>query len=158
MRNNVNSIFLFLFHSNSFFRFNLQLQEWGVDTTKLKEPAITWRIIGWTKEWEKELHQKNTAMVKAVITNKYKNTVFNHPDCDNKTVYVSNEDIVFIPQKKDGEWTIFAVCDEDNVEDESLTPFLAISLICEKQQSEGVIVKMPEPGSAEEKVWGADNN
>ncbi len=152
MRNNVNSIFLVHFHSDSFFSYDLQLEECGDDTTKLKEPAITWRNIGWNKEWENKLHQKNTAMAKAMFTNKYKNTVFNHPDCDNKTFYVSDEDIVFIPQKNDGGWTISAVCDEDHVKNESLTPYLAISLICEKQQSEGMILKIPEPGSEEEKV------
>ncbi len=41
---------------------------------------------------------------------------------------------------------------------ESLAPFLAISLIHEKQQSEGDIVEMPLPSSEEEIVWGADDN
>ncbi len=96
-------------------------------------------------------------VAKAMFTNMYKNTVFNHLDCNNKTFYISNEDVVLIPWKKDGGWTIFAVHNEEDVEDESLTPFLAISLIHEKQQSEGLVVKMPEPGSEEEKIWGADN-
>ncbi len=43
------------------------------------------------------------------------------------------------------------------MEDEKLTPFLAISLIRQKQQKEGVVIEMPMPGSDEEKVWGSDD-
>ncbi len=57
---------------------------------------------------------------------------------------------MFISRKNRG-WKIFAVCDDKDVEDESLSPYLTISLIREKPQREGVIVKMPDPGSQEEK-------
>ncbi len=43
----------------------------------------------------------------------------------------------------------------DGVEDEKLTPFLAISLIWLKKQKEGIVIEMPVPGSKEEKVWGS---
>ncbi len=35
--------------------------------------------------------------------------------------------------------------------------FLAILLIRQKQQKEGIVIEMPETGSNEEKVWGSDN-
>ncbi len=41
---------------------------------------------------------------------------------------------------------------------EILTPFLVILLICKKQQSEGVIVDVPQPGSEEEKIWGTEDD
>ncbi len=46
----------------------------------------------------------------------------------------------------------FGDCDVEGVKDEQLTPFLAISLIQMKQQKEGIVVEMPEPGSKQEKV------
>ncbi len=89
--NDKNEFLLYCFFmSSSFysylhnFRFEPQLEEWGVNATELKESAITQRIIGWTEDWEKELHQKNRAVAKAMFTNKYKNYVFDHADCDNK--------------------------------------------------------------------------
>lgn len=97
-------------------------------------------------------------MAKAMLTNKYENTVFSHPGCDKKTFYMSKEDIVFILQKKDGGCMIFAVYNEEDVEDENVTSFLAILLIQEEQQSEVVLVEMPEPGCKEEKVWVTNND
>ncbi len=39
----------------------------------------------------------------------------------------------------------------------NLLLFLQISLDQLKQQKEGIVVEMPEPGSKEEKVWGSDD-
>ena len=139
-----------------FIRFDLQLEDWGIDTMQLKEPAITQRIKGWTEEWEKERHKKNDAVSKAMFVNKYKDTVFDLPDADNNTFYVGENEIVW-ERGRNGGWTIYGVCDVDGVEDEKLTPFLAISLIRLKKQREGIVVEMPEPGSNEEKVWGSDD-
>ncbi len=79
--------------------------------------------------------------------------MFHHPDSDINTIYVTKEEIVLIPQKNDGRWTIFAVNDKEGVEDESLNPFLAISLICNKSEREGVIVHMSKPSIEKEKAW-----
>ena len=134
----------------------MQLENWGIDTTQLKEPAITRRIKGWTEEWEKERHKKNDAVSKAMFVNKYKDTVFDLPDADNNTFYVGENEIVW-ERGRDGGWTIYGVCDVEGVEDEKLTPFLAILLIRQKQQKEGIVIEMPAPSSNEEKVWGSDN-
>ncbi len=139
----------------SFFRFDLQLEDWGIDTTQLKEPAITQRIKGWTGEWEKEKHKKNDAVLKAMFVNKYKDTVFDLPDADNNIFYVGEDEIVW-KHGWDGGWTIYGVCNVEGVEDEKLTPFLAILLIQQKQEKEGIIIEMPAPGSDEKKVWGND--
>ncbi len=95
-----------------------------------------------------------------MFVNKYKDTVFDMPDADNNSFYVSKNEMAWV-QGRDGGWTIFGVCGVDGVEDEKLTPFLAISLMSLKQQKEGVVVEMPELGSKKEKVWGSedyDNN
>ncbi len=143
-----------------FSRYDLQLEDWGIDTAQLKKPAIIQRIEGWTEEWEKERHKKNDAVSKTMFVNKYKDKVFDLPDADNNTSYVGEIEIAWV-WGRDGGWIIFGVCDVDGVDDEKITPFLAIPLIRLKQQKEGVVVEMPEPGSKEEKVWGSndyDNN
>ncbi len=43
----------------------------------------------------------------------------------------------------------------EGVEDEKLTIFLAILFIWPKQQREGIMIEMPEPGSKEEYIWGS---
>ncbi len=47
--------------------------------------------------------------------------------------------------KKGWRLDYFGVCDVQEVEDEKLTPLLAILSIQLKQQEEGVAVEMPEP-------------
>ncbi len=41
-----------------------------------KEPAITWRFIGWTEDWEKEEFKDSGAVARAMFINKYKDTIF----------------------------------------------------------------------------------
>ncbi len=108
----------------------------------------------WTEEWEKERHKKNGTFTKAMFVNKYKDT--DVPDADNNTVYVGENEIAWL-QGRDGGWKNFGVCNVEGVEDEKLTPFLAILYIRLKQQTEGILVDMPEPSSEEEKVWGSDD-
>ncbi len=59
----------------------------------LKEPGITWRIKGWTEEWENERYKKNYAVSKAMFVNKFKDTVFDLPDADNNTFYVGENEM-----------------------------------------------------------------
>ncbi len=113
------------------------------------------RIKGWTEEWEKERHEKNDTVLKAMFVNKYKDTMFDLLYAENNTFYVGENEIAWV-QGRDGGWTIFGVCDIDGVEDKKLTPILAISLIRLKRQKKGAVVQMSHPGSKEEKVWGSD--
>ena len=58
------------------FSFDLQLEDFGVDTEELKEPA-TKRIFGaWLEEWEKEIVKKNDCVAEARLLAKYKNLQF----------------------------------------------------------------------------------
>ncbi len=61
--------FLLIIHY--LFRFDLQLKDWGIDTTQLKELAKMQIIKDWTEEGEKERH-KNDAVSKAMFIEKYK--------------------------------------------------------------------------------------
>ncbi len=81
--------------------------------------------------------------------------MFDLPNAYNNTFYVGENKIAWV-QGQDGGWTIFGVCNVDGVEDEKLTHLLAISLIRQKLQKEGIVIEMPEPSSEEEKVLGSD--
>ncbi len=91
-----------------------------------------------------------------MFVNNYKDIVLNLPDADSNTFYIGKNEIAWV-WSRDGGWTIFGVCDVVGVDDEKLTPSIAISLIRMKQQKEGIVVEMPEPGSEEKKVWGSDD-
>ncbi len=91
-----------------------------------------------------------------MFVNKYKDTVLDLPDANNNTFYVGENEIAW-EQGRDGGWTIYGVCNRDEMEDEKLTPSLVILLIRQKQQKEGIIIEMSTPGSNEEKVWGSNN-
>ncbi len=36
------------------YRFDLELESWGIDVNVLKEPAISRTFVGWTKDLEKD--------------------------------------------------------------------------------------------------------
>ncbi len=36
------------------YRFDLELEDWGVDVNALKETAISRTFVGWTEDWEKD--------------------------------------------------------------------------------------------------------
>ncbi len=36
------------------YRFDLELENWGVDVNEFKEIAILQNFVGWTGDWEKE--------------------------------------------------------------------------------------------------------
>ncbi len=82
--------------------------------------------------------------------------MFDLPNVDNNIFYIGENETAWV-WGWDGGWAIFGVYDIEGVEDEKLTPFLAISFIWLKHQREGIIVEMPEPSSKEEKVWDSDD-
>ncbi len=87
------------------FSFDLELENWGIDTWQLKEPVIMQKIKGWTEEWEKERNKKNDAVSKAMLVNKFKDTLFDLPDADNNNFQISKNEIEWT-QGSDGGWTI----------------------------------------------------
>ncbi len=84
--------------------------------------------VGKEKAWE------NYALSKALLVNKYKDTVFNSPDADSNNFYVDINEIRYV-WGRDCCWTIFGVCDMEGVDDEKLTPFVAITLIWKEQRT-----------------------
>ncbi len=111
----------------------------------LKEPAITQKFIGWTEDGEKEKFKDSGAVARAMFINKYKHTTFYLPDIG-ETYHVDDEGIQFL-RGQSGGWTIYRNSDKPGVEEESLTPFLAVQLIQDTPQAVGVKVEQPMPGS-----------
>ncbi len=81
-----------------------------------------------------------------MYTNKYKDTAVDLHGSNDNTFYMTGDNIVFISQKRDDGWTVFAVYDKEAVED-----FSNISNLFKLQHVE-VIEEMLEPSSEEEKV------
>ncbi len=61
-----------------FSRFDLELEEFGIDVRVLQDVEIIREFNGWTKDWEKELKQKNCPVVEARFLTKYKNISFEY--------------------------------------------------------------------------------
>ncbi len=61
--------------------FDIQFQDWDIDTAQLKEPTTTC----WIEEWEKERHKKNDTVSKAMFVSKYRHIVFDLPDAAKST-------------------------------------------------------------------------
>ncbi len=76
-------------------------KNWGVYTTEIKHLPSLEELLGELRTG-RELHQKNTIVAKAILTNKYKDIMFDHPGCDKNNFYVSEEDIVYLAQKIEG--------------------------------------------------------
>jgi hypothetical protein len=82
-----------LFHSLSYFcRFDLQLENWGLDVAALKVNIKTRTFRAWIEEeWEEEAIRTNDPVAMAKLLQKYKNLRF-FDDHDNMmvTVYDGN--------------------------------------------------------------------
>ncbi len=60
----------------SYFRFDLQCDEFGVEIQVLKDSVVLREWLGWTEECEKELKKKNSPVVEAHFLTNYKNFLF----------------------------------------------------------------------------------
>ncbi len=60
--------------------FDLQLEQFGVNTKALKEPATEHVFGAWVEDWEVELRYKNDSIAEACLLQKYKGLVFVDPD------------------------------------------------------------------------------
>ncbi len=57
---------------------------------------------------------------------------------------------------RDDGWTIFGQCEDQDIEENKITPFLAVSLICDTVQAEGIKIQRSEPNSPEYDVYDPD--
>ncbi len=63
--------------------FDLQLKKFGVNTGKLKEPAVQCIFHAWVEDWEEDARKKNDCVSEALLLQKQKGLVFHDPDTGN---------------------------------------------------------------------------
>ena len=61
-------------------RFDLQLDNFGVDTVQLQAASPTRIFHAWVEDWEEEILRKNDIVAEVRLLEKYKNLVFYDPD------------------------------------------------------------------------------
>jgi hypothetical protein len=63
--------------------FDLQLEKFGVNMGKLKEPAVQRIFRAWVEDWEEDARKKNDCVLEALLLQKYKGLVFHDPNSGN---------------------------------------------------------------------------
>ncbi len=78
--------------------FDQQLEKFGVNTGKLKEPAVQHIFRAWVEDWEEDARKKNDCVSEALLLQKYKGLVFHDPDSGNEFC-IWHQNIVRIPTR-----------------------------------------------------------
>ncbi len=139
----------------------MQLEEGGVDVNMPKETAMTRNFIGRMEDWEKEKHQKNNTVVRALFINKCKDLLYHLPalrENDVDRVYFIQEDDIVWCRERGGGWTIFGQRKDPDIEEDKLTPFLVVTLLCDTVQTEGVRVQRLEIVSYDKEMYDLYEN
>ncbi len=68
----------------NFSSFDMQLENFVVNTAELKMPAQTRIFHAWLEDWEKPLLKKNCPVAESRLLEKYKGLVMYNPDDDVK--------------------------------------------------------------------------
>ncbi len=68
---------------------------------------------------------------------------------------IREEDILWC-RGNDGGWTIFSQCENPTIEEDKITPFLAVTLIRNTVQAERTQILWPEKGSSDWEVYDPD--
>ncbi len=133
-----------------FCRFDLDLETFGVNFRVLQDVKITRELIDWTEDWDKVLKWKNCLVVEARFLIKYNNLSYEYDNGPRFTFYKGNCEF---RHGRPGGWQIIGIFEDKVFEDETFCPFLAVTMICVFQLSEGIKVQKPPPGSPEERQY-----
>lgn len=122
--------------------FDLQLENFGVNTSEISQPVRRRLFHAWIEDWEKDLLKKNDCVAEARLLEKYKDLVFFDPD--NEILYtVSNENLDFHRGGKGG-WFVIGIPADDKYDDE---PFKIadwmVKLIAEHEQEPHIRIIQP---------------
>ena len=127
--------------------FDLQLEEFGVDTNALKE-GVTERVFrAWVEDWEADYRYNNDVVAKQHLLTKYKGLVFRDPDTG-KVFNVHEGNLEFHRGKGNG-WHVIGVNADDEDDVEAFQLEVACDCIGSTSQREGIQVVHQE-GAAEE--------
>ena len=121
--------------------FDMQLENFGVDTSELKKKAVAREFLGWIEDWEKPLIKKNDVVAETKLLGKYKDLKFDDPDEDDVTFNIYGGNLQWL--RGEG-WAVIAEKSEDSEEDQ---PFkiddMLIGMILETEQADDVKVVRP---------------
>ncbi len=70
-----------------FSRFDLELEQFGIDIRVLQDIGIIRELFGWTEGWEKEIKWENCLVVEGRFLTKYKSLLFKYDDGKIFTIY-----------------------------------------------------------------------
>ncbi len=118
--------------------FNLQLEKFGVNTGKLKEPADQCIFRAWVEDWDGDARKKDDCVSEALLLQKYKGLVFHDPDSGNYFC-IWHQNMEYHWGRENG-WFLLGVCAEDGLENEAFTLELACKMIEDTPQKDGVQV------------------
>ncbi|KAL3772048.1 hypothetical protein ACHAWU_008070 [Discostella pseudostelligera] len=118
--------------------FDLQLENFGVDTSVLRQPVVQRIFCAWVEDGEQEDRRVNDPVAEARLLAKYKNLVFNDPDTGT-TMSIWDKNMEFWRGKSNG-WMVIATSADDNVEDEPFALEVVCDLIGQTQQIDGVTI------------------
>ncbi len=125
-------------YSINFSSFDMQLENFGVNTAELKEPAQTRIFRAWLEDWEKPLLRKNCTVVEAILLEKYKGLVMFDPDV--KTTFTVHDGNLEFHAGRKGGWCLIGNHPSGKNEDDEayLINKSAIDMIVETEQAKGV--------------------
>ncbi len=91
---------------------------------------------------------------------KYKDLMYHLPaqsenDID-QTYMIREEDIVWC-HRRDGGWAIFGQCEDPTIEEDKITPVLAVTLIHNTVQAKGIKDLQSEPGLPDWEVYDPES-
>ena len=136
--------------------FDLQLENFGVDTTVLRSVSRKRIFKCWFEEWEKEAVKKNDPVQESRLLQKYKDLIFFDPDNQvNFTIHPGNMEY---QRGRNGGWMAIGIPPDDCGIDEE--PFqlgdMLVGLIADTEQADNItMVRMEEE---EEEVGGGDGD
>lgn len=121
--------------SDNDINFDLQLEQFGVNTSELSQP-VNCAFCAWVENWEEEDRRVNDCVAEARILIMYKNLVFNDPDTGAK-FSILEKNMEYWHGRGNG-WMLIATCADENVDDEPFTLEVACELIGNTNQEAGI--------------------
>ena len=115
----------------------MNLENFGVNTTELKNQSPKRHFRAWIEEWEEDLLKKNDIIAEVRLLEKYKDLVFYDPD--NDCIYTVWDKNLEWQRGRNGGWCLIGCPMNNKLEDEPFTigP-MVIDMIADTDQNENV--------------------
>ena len=130
--------------------FDLQLENFGVDTTVLRSVSRNRVFRCWEEDWEAEARKKNDPIHESKLLQKYKDLVFFDPDnAANYTIHPGNMEF---QRGRQGGWMIIGIPPDDEGLEEEPFPLgsMVLEMISETEQAPNITMLRQEDEEADE--------